>query len=439
MPFPYFPAWIGVAPIWTSIVALSESTYRFLSSLTMDIHTLQEFPGRRRSRRRPVSRPQTLPPLAPKPMTPLALDVDEGSCLPQETSPLFAVIPKEMRDLIFEHALTAYPDPKRPYGPNESYARPGVVGHLRVATELLQTCKSIYLETYQLPITLNPVILYRDSPANVPPHAQNGERQLRKLAPWQWAALCGADLSLQQVHLEQRAIADMALQLLAKRRYAGDRCLRNPIYEQSIMGVTDWMASYGRPPNASEGAIVERLSGLRMPSKDPTIPRCIERLTLRMGRTEWWTWASAPNSAEQLGIDPGYGGGNDFARCTTEKMLEEAEKRRRGQWTGWPRPSCWGAQISDFQGLRCLELVFETFAVKKGQLETVIECAKTWTFPMEEASELRWDGEVIDSSWQGIDEGYGYESDNSWLTVQTAVSPRLFEVRTIRFTKRAVR
>lgn len=150
-------------------------------------------------------KPEPQPEPQPKPAKPLALELlKKGSIDPQSSSPLFNFIPKEIRDLIFEHALTAYPDPARPYGSDQRYVRPGVAGHLRVATELLLVCKAIYIETYQLPITLNPVLAYHGFADDVPPHAQRGLDNLRRLAPWQYAALHMIDISMQQVRAVRR-------------------------------------------------------------------------------------------------------------------------------------------------------------------------------------------------------------------------------------------
>lgn len=148
----------------------------------------------------------------------------------------------------------------------------------------------------------------------------------------------------------------------------------------------------------------ERLSGLQLPPSDPTVARVIDKLTLRLGRTEWWTWEDPPfpgGQYPQLMLDPGMKGINPGF------MQHQAEQRRRGLWTGW-QGDCWGAQIAEFKGLRCLELVLETFTAKKQQLDAVIECAKTWRFPMEDDCALVWDGNVEISSWTGGG-AYGYE------------------------------
>ncbi|KAJ7154723.1 hypothetical protein C8R46DRAFT_1118227 [Mycena filopes] len=55
---------------------------------------------------------------------------------------------------IFKHALTEYDDLTRPYS-NEFYYRPGFEFAGRIDTNLLLTCRLIYLETHLAPISLN--------------------------------------------------------------------------------------------------------------------------------------------------------------------------------------------------------------------------------------------------------------------------------------------
>jgi hypothetical protein len=65
--------------------------------------------------------------------------------------------------------------------------------------------------------------------------------------------------------------------------------------------------------------------------------------------------------------------------------------------------STWGSQIAKFPDLISLELVLETFASKKAQLDNVVECAKTWTFPIHGAQRmLVWDGKVETKNWSFV-------------------------------------
>jgi hypothetical protein len=83
--------------------------------------------------------------------------------------------------------------------------------------------------------------------------------------------------------------------------------------------------------------------------------------------------------------------------------------------------------------LKSLELVLESFAAKKRQLEDVVEAAKTWRFPIVDTPcELVWDGEVGVSSWSM--RGLRTEQQGGvWHKSATE-----FEVRVVRFVRRRV-
>ncbi|KAI1781290.1 hypothetical protein F4818DRAFT_436483 [Hypoxylon cercidicola] len=64
-----------------------------------------------------------------------------------------------------------------------------------------------------------------------------------------------------------------------------------------------------------------------------------------------------------------------------------------------------GSQISEYwPDLSTLEIALETFACKQGQLDCVVDCAKLWTFPLEDGYHLVWDGKVELVNWRGASE-----------------------------------
>lgn len=73
----------------------------------------------------------------------------------QSQSPLFNRIPPEVRNQIFQFALTSYEDTARKYRPNAYHYRPGFTCALRIDTDLLLTCRRIYWETFSLPARIN--------------------------------------------------------------------------------------------------------------------------------------------------------------------------------------------------------------------------------------------------------------------------------------------
>jgi hypothetical protein len=77
----------------------------------------------------------------------------KGNIDDQRGSPLFSVLPPEIRNRIFAFACTAFET--IPYTPNDWFYRPGYHAHRRISATLLATCKRIYLEAFTLPLRLN--------------------------------------------------------------------------------------------------------------------------------------------------------------------------------------------------------------------------------------------------------------------------------------------
>lgn len=87
----------------------------------------------------------------------------------QFQSPLFGVIPGEIRNAIFELALEEYDDPQQLYQRTSYYARPGIRAVKRVDAQLLRTCKRVYSETRSLPLKNLETEFYLGSRQRCPP------------------------------------------------------------------------------------------------------------------------------------------------------------------------------------------------------------------------------------------------------------------------------
>ncbi|EON65445.1 hypothetical protein W97_04683 [Coniosporium apollinis CBS 100218] len=72
---------------------------------------------------------------------------------PQMQSPLFSVLPPEIRNQIFELALSEHEDSTRPYDPTDNYYRPGHCFPKVINTDLLRTCRRVYYETNTIPMS----------------------------------------------------------------------------------------------------------------------------------------------------------------------------------------------------------------------------------------------------------------------------------------------
>ncbi|KAJ7723387.1 hypothetical protein B0H16DRAFT_340757 [Mycena metata] len=121
------------------------------------------------ARRRP---PRTNSPPAPTadfPSEPLATRIMASGPQNQLQSPLFTSLYPELRHMVFKHALTEYHDHTRPYNQHEFYYRPDFEFAGRIDTNLLLTCRLIYLETHLAPIYLNQHVfwMYRAPPGRL--------------------------------------------------------------------------------------------------------------------------------------------------------------------------------------------------------------------------------------------------------------------------------
>lgn len=93
---------------------------------------------------------------------------DRDPANPQGNSPLFNLIPAEVRNQIFDLVLTAYDDKAHPYPQNAYYYRPNFRYAHRIDTALLRTCRRAYIETHDLPGRLNSRVEWHN-PSRGPP------------------------------------------------------------------------------------------------------------------------------------------------------------------------------------------------------------------------------------------------------------------------------
>lgn len=165
------------------------------------------------------------------------------------------------------------------------------------------------------------------------------------------------------------------------------------------------------------------------PLSDLCACRRITRLTIRLNRTDWWSWGQAPKpddilpNDDKLRLEPltshTRSGANKTAMergftarirgLTPDFLLDAFEKQGR-----------WGVLLQEFwPDLQVFELAMETFAAKTDQLKHVVECAKLWTFPMEPGYQLQWSGKAETKEWQGA-ALYGYEPLATWVIERAA-------------------
>ena len=138
----------------------------------------------------------------------LSMPIDKAD--PQTACPFFhgkLHLPQEIRSMIFEFALTSYEDSAQPRRlcdyEHEGYPeadenmkyRPGHFCHRRIDTALLFTCRRIYMETCQLPVTINTHVLwYRHVYMGSSPNARTARDYFKLMTQEQL-------LSVQDLHI----------------------------------------------------------------------------------------------------------------------------------------------------------------------------------------------------------------------------------------------
>jgi hypothetical protein len=268
-----------------------------------------------------------------------------NSIIHQSTSPLYAIIPAELRNEIFAEALRGYVKQSDYWDRETHYTRPGYEGKSTVEVALLCTCRQVYLETHQTVKKVNgydrvTFWLYR-SPEGVRcgPHAMPN---LKKIEMERLQEITSVHLLMQQYFMEGHALASMLA------------IFRN------------------------------ELPDLR------TI-----RVTVR--HSDWWYW----ESNDKLGMDPfSEGRVSHGAVCSKLDDLRQNPRKYIDDSV-----EAWGNRFVGLDRLQKFELELETLVVKKRQLDKIVEFSRYWALPIlsEKDSErvLIRDPEEKWSGWDG--------------------------------------
>ncbi|KAI8954495.1 hypothetical protein F4801DRAFT_504716 [Xylaria longipes] len=363
---------------------------------------------------------------------PLAVQIldDPGSVDQQLRCPLFAKLPAELRELIWDYTLAGYEDLGALYPLDKSYARPGQAAPLRIAVGLLLTCRAVYLEAFLVPFQVNPMVVFDGHPDVVPPDnplqcTPSNLRLCRKLRPWQFANITSVDISVQQFMLEGGSIERVSRLSGNKGRHEGHEARGFTLAGYASFGPFKEARAPACNTSLRPGAADTRATLIR----SIFMGKKITHLTLRMSRTDWWAWTSCPQAGaddphEALRLEPMIN--VTERRETSTAMLEGYEARKEGRQPDFnldefENQGRWGMQFAEYwPDLQTLELVLETYVMKEDQLDSVVKCAKLWTFPLNDGKQLEWNGKVESSvRWRGASE-YGYDSElgMSWAKDQ---------------------
>lgn len=265
---------------------------------------------------------------------------------PQERSPLFSRLPAEIRLQIFELALTSSDDISQPYRADAKYYRPAYHYDQKLDCALLRSCKRVYQEARLLHVSVNEHVfwLYKGSPLRFMVGKKIGGPR------WiQWYKALNED--------QKRAV--QTVHLFIQQPYL-------------------------------EGSPFRQVADLfRFESA---------RLLLTIRHADWWSWESPAESSDRLGICPWRESRTSCQQMLAEPVCPSIEyiSERMKEYT-------WGGALCKIQGLKALEMEFETDELKKPQLETVVERAKGWKFPLVgNGVVLEWTGKLKEFAWEGL-------------------------------------
>ena len=111
-----------------------------------------------------------------------------------------------------------------------------------------------------------------------------------------------------------------------------------------------------------------------------------ERIRITIRHTDWWYNLLGQNSP--LALDPKRKG-----RARVDDCVPDDQPYESGSW---------GSRFANLKGLKELELELETSEAKRMELDTIIEKAKAWKFPLGDGNVLVMDAErTVTSVWTG--------------------------------------
>lgn len=107
--------------------------------------------------------------------------LDLSKCHDQHDSPLFTIVPPEIRNRIFEFALSNYEDSSAAYAADTCYRRPGYTAPHKTSTALLQTCQLVYREAWFRPWTQALITMFLTSRDRKPERTTSMQELMRNL------------------------------------------------------------------------------------------------------------------------------------------------------------------------------------------------------------------------------------------------------------------
>lgn len=122
-----------------------------------------------------------------------------------------------------------------------------------------------------------------------------------------------------------------------------------------------------------------------------------EKIRITIRHTDWWYNLLGENSP--LALDP-----------------KRKGRARVGEWVPDDRPyesGSWGSRFTNLNGLKKLEMELETVEAKRMELDTIVQKARSWKFPLRDGNVLVRDEEITEKLvWTGSRHFKGLSAPN---------------------------
>ncbi|PVI08374.1 hypothetical protein DM02DRAFT_647743 [Periconia macrospinosa] len=376
-------------------------TKRSMSSSESDAAEITEY---KRQRRGGTVPPENAQASKFKPIglhvSPLAFELNSKTVHPQYRSPLFGRLPKSIRESIYRYALAGGSSAAPNSHKNQALFSSSI------AYALLRTCRAVYMETFKLPMLLTTLQFHGPGLPTTP--------DLNRIAPWQFALIQSLQINLEQER--QSYLRSIVQKWRAKVRnesvYVVPRLFQTGEYFTTL--IRSFYFGLRRPASGplADGTRIdstqERRSQPQLYAFGSMVARPLTHLTLRLNRDDWRYAQCNPlrkNSAEELCFDPAIFSSSTIGTWhprsipgntlyTIHDMLYLDSQRRANITPEFEKDSL-NSVIFSIPSLQTLDIVLETYAPKRAQLERVVECGKQWTFPITDTRErLIWTGRI---------------------------------------------
>ena len=273
---------------------------------------------------------------------------------PQSASALFSQIPAEIRHLIYEFALLASPDPLRPFSKHSWHYRPGYTHARLINTNLLLTCRRVYLEADHLAVSQNEHLIYQPAKRGPPGH---------------------------KPYLLFTSSTSPSSSSSFKRRSLLKHAQRARIQQVHIFAPQLWLEDWNQEWRDYCKSWSDYGYGIGC-NRNEHPPR----LKITMRHTDWWYFLLGENSP--LALDAKFEG-----RAPPRSWIPDDVPFM---------PNSWGSRFKLLRGLQVFELELETLQQKKEELDAVVERACEWQFPLPDDRVLICDCDAtLYTTWTG--------------------------------------